>query len=64
MALARGPAPRRTRCREWGDIQFGKDEQDPNRFIVVEHNYVKQSTPRRRAKKSRRVDMSRELSES
>jgi integrase len=45
----------------WGDIQFGRDEQDTNRFIVVEHNYVRREHTTTKSKKSRRADMSREL---
>lgn len=26
---------------QWGDLQFGKDEQDPNRFFFIQHNYVR-----------------------
>ncbi len=33
----------------------------PNRFIVVEHNYVRREHTTTKSKKSRRVDMSREL---
>ncbi len=46
---------------QWGDIQFGKDESDPNRFIVVQHNYVRREHTTTKSKKSRRVDLSREL---
>jgi integrase len=46
---------------QWGDFQFGKDEQDENRFILVEHNYVRREHTTTKSKKSRRVDMSREL---
>ena len=46
---------------QWGDIQFGRNEQDTNRFIVVEHNYVRREHTTTKSKKSRRVDMSREL---
>jgi integrase len=46
---------------QWGDVQFGKDEDDPNRFIVVQHNYVHREHTTTKSKKSRRVDMSREL---
>ena len=46
---------------QWGDIQFGKDEEDSNRFIVVSHNYVRREHTTTKSKKSRRVDMSREL---
>jgi integrase len=24
----------------WGDVQFGESEDDLNRFIFVQHNYV------------------------
>jgi integrase len=44
-----------------GDCQFGKDESDANRFIVVRHNYVRREHTTTKSKKSRRVDMSREL---
>jgi integrase len=48
---------------QWGDIQFGKDD-DPNRFIVVQHNYVRREHTTTKSKKSRRVDLSRELRKS
>ena len=46
---------------KWGDIQFGDNENDPNRFILVQRNYSlgKFTTPK--SKKSRRVDLSRQL---
>jgi len=48
----------------WGDIRFGASNEDPERFILVERNYDRRwsrsmLTPK--SKKSRRVDMSREL---
>ena len=46
---------------QWGDIQFGKDENDANRFIIVRHNYVRREHTTTKSKKSRRVDLSREL---
>jgi integrase len=46
---------------QFGDIQFGKDEDDPNRFIVVRHNYVRREHTTTKSKKSRRVDLSKEL---
>src|SRR5437016_6013198 len=46
---------------QWGDIQFGKDATDPNRFILVQHNYVHREHTTTKSKKSRRVDLSREL---
>jgi integrase len=49
---------------QWGDIQFGEGEDDPDRYMVVRRNYDrrwshKMLTPKSR--KPRRVDMSREL---
>jgi integrase len=49
---------------QWGDIQFGKGEEDIDRYILVRRNYdrrwsKKMLTPKSR--KPRRVDMSREL---
>ena len=49
---------------QWGDIQFGQSENDVDRYMVVQRNYDrrwsrKMLTPKNR--KSRRVDMSREL---
>ena len=46
---------------EWGDIEFGQDESDTNRFILVQHNYVSRQHTTTKSRKSRRVDMSREL---
>jgi integrase len=46
---------------QWGDIQFGKNDMDPNRFILVQHNYVRREHTTTKSKKSRRVDLSREL---
>jgi integrase len=45
----------------WGDIQFGESEEDTNRFIWVRRNFVagKFTTPK--SKKTRRVDLSRQL---
>jgi hypothetical protein len=44
-----------------GDLQLGADENDPNRFILVQHNYVGREHTTTKSKKSRRVDLSREL---
>lgn len=46
---------------QWGDIEFGKDENDRNRFIVVQHNFVRREHTSTKSKKARRVDMSRGL---
>jgi integrase len=45
----------------WGDIQFGGDETDCERFILVRHNYGRREHTTTKRKKSRRVDLSREL---
>jgi integrase len=46
---------------EWGDIQFGTSEQDSNRYILVQHNWVNGRSTSPKNRKSRRVDMSRQL---
>ncbi len=47
----------------WGDFQFGKSADDPNRYILVQRRSYrgKFSTPK--GNRTRRVDMSRELRE-
>jgi integrase len=61
MALRGGLRKGELLAVQWGDIQFGIDEGDPNRYILVQHNcvYGKFTTPK--SKKSRRVDLSQEL---
>jgi integrase len=46
---------------QWGDVQLGNDADDPNRFMIVRHNYVRREHTTTKSKKSRRVDLSREL---
>jgi integrase len=46
---------------KWGDIQFGGSEDDPNRYILVQRNFVHGRFTTPKSKKSRRVDLSREL---
>jgi integrase len=46
---------------QWGDIQFGASEGDSNRYILVQHNYVNRQFTTPKSKKSRRVDLSRQL---
>jgi integrase len=46
---------------QFGDIQFGRDDEDSNRFMIVQHNYVRREHTTTKSKKSRRVDLSREL---
>jgi integrase len=61
MALRAGLRKGELIAVKWGDIQFGTSEDDPNRYILVQSNFVhgKFTTPK--SKKSRRVDVSREL---
>ncbi len=61
MALRAGLRRGELVAVQWGDIQFGKDEADENRSIVVQHNYVRREHTTTKSKKSRRVDLSREL---
>jgi len=46
---------------EFGDIQFGADDKDTNRYILVRHNYVNRQFTTPKSKKSRRVDLSQQL---
>jgi len=46
---------------QWGDIQFGTREDDPNRFILVQRNFVHRQLTTPKNRKSRRVDMSKQL---
>ena len=46
---------------QWGDVQLGGDDKDSDRFILVQHNYVRREHTTTKSKKSRRVDLSREL---
>jgi integrase len=61
MALRAGLRKGELLAVRWGDIQFGNSDNDSNRYILVQRNYVhgKFTTPK--SKKSRRADMSREL---
>ena len=46
---------------QWGDLQFGEDADHSDRFILVQHNYVRREHTTTKSKKARRVDLSREL---
>jgi integrase len=46
---------------KWGDIQFGANDTDSNRFILVQRNYSLGAFTTPKSKKSRRVDLSRQL---
>jgi integrase len=45
----------------WGDIQFGASEEDKNRYILVQRNYAEGEFTTPKSRKSRRVDLSKEL---
>ena len=61
MALRGGLRKGELIAVRWGDIQFGTGEEDPNRYVLVQRNFVhgKFTTPK--SKKSRRVDLSKHL---
>ncbi len=46
---------------QWGDVQFGANEGDNNRYILVQRNYVQGKFTSPKSKKSRRVDLSKQL---
>jgi len=46
---------------KWGDIQFGESARDSNRYILVERNYAQGQFTSPKSKKSRRVDLSKQL---
>ena len=45
----------------WGDFQFGQDDSDQNRYIVVQRRWYRGRFSTPKGNKSRRVDISREL---
>src|SRR5207244_8155333 len=45
----------------WGDIQFGEDGNDKNRFVYVRRNWVEGQFGKPKSGKERRVDLSRQL---
>jgi integrase len=61
MALRAGLRKGELLAVRWGDIQFGTSDNDPNRYILVQRNYVHGRFTTPKSKKSRRADMSREL---
>ncbi len=46
---------------QMGDLNFGKGENDLNRYIFVQHNYVRREHTSTKSRKARRVDMSKDL---
>jgi integrase len=61
MALRAGLRKGELLAVRWADFQFGTGDNDPNRYILVQRNYVHGRFTTPKSKKSRRVDMSREL---
>jgi integrase len=61
MALRAGLRKGELLAVRWGDIQFGTTDDDPNRYIFVQHNFVQGKFTTPKSKKSRRVDLSRKL---
>jgi hypothetical protein len=61
MALPAGLRKGEPLAVRWGDMQFGTSDNDPNRYIFVQRNYEHGRFTTPKSKKSRRVDMSREL---
>ena len=46
---------------EWGDVQFGENEQDPNRYIIVRRNFTHGQYATVKSGRERRVNMSTAL---
>jgi integrase len=46
---------------EWGDVNFGENEQDPNRYIVVRRNFTHGQYATVKSGRERRVNMSTAL---
>jgi integrase len=46
---------------KWGDIQFGENDEDKNRYILVQRNYAEGRFTTPKSRKARRVDLSKEL---
>jgi len=46
---------------KWGDIQFGEDHNDSNRYILVQRNYAQGRFTSPKSNRARRVDLSRQL---
>ena len=45
----------------WGEVQFANGEDDPNRHILVQHNYARGGFTSPKGKRNRRVDLSKQL---
>jgi integrase len=61
MALRSGLRKGELIALQWGDIQFGTSADDPNRYMLVQRNWSCGRFTSPKSKKSRRVDLSRQL---
>src|SRR5450759_952671 len=61
MALRAGLRRGELVALKWGDVQFGENEADTNRYILVQRNYVYRRFTSPKSKKCRRVDLSKQL---
>jgi integrase len=61
MALRAGLRKGELIAVKWGDVQFGSSEDDSNRYLWVQRNFVHGKFTSPKSKKSRRVDLSRGL---
>jgi len=46
---------------EWGDVQFGENEEDPNRYIIVRRNFTHGQYATVKSGRERRVNLSKAL---
>jgi len=61
MALRAGLRKGELLAMKWSDVQFGSSDEDSQRFLLVQGNFVHGEFTTTKSKKSRRVDLSREL---
>ena len=61
MALRAGLRKGELIALKWGDIQFGESADDCNRYMLVQRNYSHGRFTTPKSKKSRRVDLSKQL---
>jgi integrase len=64
VALCCGLRQRELIALKWGDIQFGADKHDRNRYIIVSRNYSRGRFTTTKGNRARRVDMSKRVRQS